>query len=296
MAVRVAIRHHTQYEYDRPVWLFPHVLRLKPVAHSRTPVEAYALNIVPATHSIHWQQDPFGNYQARVVFRETTTHLSITVALTARLVVFNPFDFYLESYAEHFPFPYEETLRKGLVPYLEIAERGPRLMGWLADLNRRLVVSSHPGTVDYLVGLNRLVYQDVAYTTRMEPGVQTSEQTLEWALGSCRDSSWLLVQILRHLGLAARFVSGYLVQLKANVQSQGSVSGPKADAAFLHAWAEVYLPGAGWLGLDPTSGLLAGEGHLPLACTPEPTSAAPVTGSTGPAETTFTFASTVARV
>jgi len=292
MAIRVALHHETCYRYDTSVILSPHVFRLRPAAHSRTPIKSYSIRVEPSKHFINWQQDPFGNYLARVVFTEPAKELKVTVELVAEMTVINPFDFFVEEYAQLFPFEYDEQLKKELLPYLEIREDGPLLKGWLA-----LVDSTHRNPVDFLVDLNRRLQQDIAYSIRMEPGVQTCEETLERAIGSCRDSAWLLVQILRHLGLAARFVSGYLVQLTADVKSLDGPSGPEEDFTDLHAWAEVYIPGAGWIGLDPTSGLFAGEGHIPLACTPDPVSAAPITGGFfGEAECEFAFVNAVTRI
>jgi uncharacterized protein (DUF2126 family)/transglutaminase-like putative cysteine protease len=291
MAIRVALNHITSYRYDRPVKLSPHVVRLRPAVHSRTPIEAYSLKIRPEEHFINWQQDPFGNYLARLVFPEPAGELHLEVDLVAEMTVINPFDFFIEEAAEHYPFEYEPALRKELVPYLEIAEDGPRLKRWLGGFDR-----GRRRSVDFLVGLNQALHRDVAYRIRLDPGVQSCEETLEKAIGSCRDSAWLLVQILRHLGLAARFVSGYLVQLTADVKSLDGPSGPEQDFTDLHAWAEVYVPGAGWIGLDPTSGLFAGEGHIPLACTPDPASAAPLTGSTDDCEVVFSHRNTVTRI
>ena len=291
MSVRVAITHRTDYLYDRPVALSPHVFRLRPAVHSRTPITAYSLTITPEKHFINWQQDPFGNYQARVVFLEKAPKLTVTVDLVADMTVINPFDFFLDDAAERIPVAYDERLHKELMPYLEIHEDGPLLREWVdgIDLSPRK-------TIDFLVDLNRQLWQDISYTIRMEPGVQTCEDTLTKARGSCRDSAWLLVQILRRIGLAARFVSGYLVQLTADVKSLDGPSGPEIDFTDLHAWTEVYLPGAGWIGLDPTSGLFAGEGHIPLACSPHPTGAAPVTGATDPCEVEFRFRNEVRRI
>jgi uncharacterized protein (DUF2126 family)/transglutaminase-like putative cysteine protease len=291
MSIRIAINHRTTYKYDRLVSLSPHVFRLRPAVHSRTPIEAYSFKVTPKEHFINWQQDPFGNYMARVVFPEKTKELSIEVEVIAGMIVINPFDFFVESYAEQYPFVYKELLAGELTPYLETTEKGPRLMEWLSGVS----LANTPIN-DFLVSINRRVNHDIAYSIRMEPGVQTCEQTLEKALGSCRDSAWLLVQILRHLGLAARFVSGYLVQLTADVKSLDGPSGPVNDFTDLHAWAEVYIPGAGWIGLDPTSGLFAGEGHIPLACTPHYVSAAPVVGATDKCETEFSFSNTVTRI
>ncbi|NOV28386.1 DUF2126 domain-containing protein [Methylomonas sp. ZR1] len=292
MSIRVAINHKTSYHYDHPVQLTPHVLRLRPASHSRTAVSAYSLTIKPDKHFINWQQDPFGNYLARLVFPEKTTEFSIEVDLIADMTVINPFDFFLEEYAEHYPFAYPEQLAKELAPYLEIREQGPLLKGFLAGLKR-----DKQGIVDFLVSINQAVNQVVNYAIRMEPGVQSCEETLEKKLGSCRDSGWLLVQVLRHMGLAARFVSGYLVQLVADVKSLDGPSGTDHDFTDLHAWAEVYIPGAGWIGMDPTSGLFAGEGHIPLACTADYVSAAPVSGGfIGKAETTFDFSNRVSRI
>lgn len=291
MSIRVAINHKTHYTYDRAVSLSPHVFRLRPAPHCRTPIEAYSLRIRPETHFINWQQDPFGNYQARVVFPEKGSELYIEVDVVADMTVINPFEFFVESYAENFPFTYDPQLARELVPYLEVQEAGPLLTAWLAEVKR-----DEMPIIDFLVALNHRLYSDIAYSIRMEPGVQSCEETLERALGSCRDSGWLLVQILRHLGLAARFASGYLVQLTADVPALDGPSGPSADFTDLHAWAEVYLPGAGWVGLDPTSGLFAGEGHIPLACTPHPVSAAPVTGATDKCEVTFAFDNSVRRL
>jgi len=291
MSIRVACRHVTRYSFDRAVNLSPHVLRLRPAPHSRTPIHSYALRIEPKNHFINWQQDPFGNYLARLVFPEKCRELTIDVELVADMTVINPFDFFIEEYAQKIPFTYEAQLRKELAPYFEISEEGPLLKEWLAKVDR-----SETPAVDFLVALNQRLWETLRYTVRMEVGVQSCEETLARQSGSCRDSSWLLVQILRHLGLAARFVSGYLVQLTADEKSLDGPSGPEADFTDLHAWAEVFIPGAGWVGLDPTSGLFAGEGHIPLACTPHPVSAAPVTGATDVCEVEFSFENRVERI
>jgi len=291
MTIRVAIRHKTIYSFDRPVSLSPHVFRLRPAVHSRTPIKAYALRIEPKNHFINWQQDPFGNILARVVFPDKCQKLSVEVEVIADMTVINPFDFFVEDYAEKYPFKYDSLTLKELQPYLELAENGPLLLQWVKDFD-----VSKRSINDFLVDINRKVFSAVSYNIRMEVGIQSCEETLKIRSGSCRDSAWLLVQILRHLGLAARFVSGYLVQLTSDIKSLDGPSGPEHDFTDLHAWTEVYIPGAGWIGLDPTSGLLAGEGHIPLACTPDPASAAPVSGGTDKCEVEFEFSNTVDRL
>jgi uncharacterized protein (DUF2126 family)/transglutaminase-like putative cysteine protease len=291
MAIHVAIDHSTRYQYDRPVRLSPHLIRLTPAPHTRTPLHDYRLDIEPKNHRLYWQQDPFGNLIARAVFPEPVNELHVRVRLVADMTVINPFDFFMEEYAEHYPFEYEPALRHELSPYFELTERGPQLMKWLAGERR-----DKQHIVDFLVGLNARLQQRINYTVRMEPGIQTCEETFERSLGSCRDTGWLLVQILRHMGIAARFVSGYLVQLTADEKSLDGPSGPEQDFTDLHAWAEAYIPGAGWIGLDPTSGLFAGEGHIPLTCTPDPVSAAPLTGFSDKCEVTFVHENVVTRV
>ena len=291
MSIHVALNHVTHYRYDRLVQLGPQVVRLRPAPHSRSRVLSYALQIEPGEHFINWQQDPFANYQARLVFPQPTTEFKVTVDLVVEMAVYNPFDFFLEPHAEQIPFRYEAAQAKDLAPYLAVQPLTPLLKGYLQTIDRE-----PRATVDFLVALNRQLQQDVRYLIRMEPGVQTPEQTLQLRSGSCRDSSWLLVQLLRHLGLAARFVSGYLIQLKADVKALDGPSGTDLDFTDLHAWCEVFIPGAGWVGLDPTSGLFAGEGHIPLACTPEPSSAAPVEGGVDPCEVEFSHHMAVQRV
>ena len=291
MSIHVALNHVTHYRYDRPVLLSPQVVRLRPAPHARTPVLAYSLKVLPAAHFVNWQQDPQSNWLARLVFPERTRELRVEVDLVAELSVINPFDFFLEPRAEKFPFKYADEQLHELAPYMVKQPATPLFAKYLAAVPRE-----PKPMVDFLVALNQRLAQEVRYLIRMEPGVQTPEQTLSSASGSCRDSGWLLVQLARHLGFAARFVSGYLIQLKADVKSLDGPSGPAADFTDLHAWCEIYLPGAGWIGLDPTSGLFAGEGHIPLACTPEPSSAAPVEGFTEKAETEFSHAMKVERV
>ncbi len=295
MSIQVALHHRTHYRYERPVTLSAHEVRLRPAPHCRTPVLSYSLNVKPDRHFINWQQDIFGNYIARFVFPEKAVELEVTVDLVADMTVVNPFDFFMESYADRFPFAYRGELARDLTPYLAIEEHGNRLKQWLADFRARHWTNGG-ATIDFLVEVNRRLAADIKYLVRMEPGVQTCEQTLGLGSGSCRDSGWLLVQILRHCGLAARFVSGYLIQLTADVKALDGPAGPEHDFTDLHAWAEAYIPGAGWIGLDPTSGLLAGEGHIPLACTPSPASAAAIIGAVDPCETRFDFAMSVTRI
>ncbi|WP_018415403.1 DUF2126 domain-containing protein [Teredinibacter turnerae] len=291
MTIRVAIHHNTYYKFDRLVNLSPHVIRLRPAPHSRTPIRAYSMKIKPETHFLNWQQDAFGNYLARIVFPERTNEFSVEVEVQADMTVINPFDFFLEESAEEFPFTYSAQELKELQPYLEKKPGGP-----LFDELVKSIPLDKKRTIDFLVDVNQRLEKLIEYTIRLEPGVQEPEDTLEKALGSCRDTGWLMVQLLRHLGLAARFASGYLVQLKPDTKSLDGPSGTEHDFTDLHAWCEVYLPGAGWVGLDPTSGLFASEGHIPLACTPDPVSAAPISGFTDKCEVKFNYENEVARI
>jgi uncharacterized protein (DUF2126 family)/transglutaminase-like putative cysteine protease len=291
MALKIVISHKTIYKYDRKVSLSPHIFRLRPAPHSRTPIESYSIKITPENQFFNWQQDPFGNYVARLVFPDKTEELSVDVEIIADLKTINPFDFFIEEYAEEFPFDYTDTIKKELQPYLEITDKGELLQEFIKTID-----FTPRKTIYFLIDINQKIYEFLNYNIRMDPGVQTCEETLGQKNGSCRDYAWLFVQTLRHLGFGARFVSGYLVQLKSDEKSLDGPSGPEEDFTDLHAWAEVYLPGAGWIGFDATSGLLAGEGHIPLACTPSFESAAPVSGMTDVCETEFFFENSVKRI
>ena len=313
MSIHVALHHKTHYQYDRLINLGPQVVRLRPAPHTRTRILSYSLREVPKQHFINWQQDPQSNYLARLVFPEPTREFCVEVDLVAEMAVLNPFDFFLEPHAEKFPFEYDHALDHELAPFQSQCPLSPKFQDYFNALRAEILgdqaaragkkpepeAASSPATLrtnDFLVAVNQRVWKDLKYTIRLEPGVQKPEETLEKMSGSCRDSAWLLCQLFRHFGLASRFVSGYLVQLKADVKSLDGPSGTEKDFTDLHAWTEVYLPGAGWIGLDPTSGLLAGEGHIPLACAPDPSSAAPITGLVDECECVFSHEMTVSRI
>jgi len=296
MGKKIELNHQTRYEYGRSVALGPQVIQLRPALHCRTPILSYSLEVAPAEHLVHWQLDPFNNRLARLIFSGKTREFIVNVNLVADVSPLNPFDFFLDPGADNYPFAYSADARLSLQPYLAVEPAGPLTGQFVAGFRDR-----KSGTVAFILDLNRKLRDDIAYVTRLEPGVQTCEQTLQSRSGSCRDSAWLLVQILRHLGIAARFVSGYLIQLAADASSpdgplDGPPDGPRTDSADLHAWAEAFLPGAGWIGLDPTSGLLAGEGHIPLVCTPTASQAAPISGTVEPAETRFSHSLSICRL
>ena len=291
MAIHIALSHRTSYRYDRAITLGPQTVRLKPAPHCRTPILSYSLKVEPAEHFINWQQDPQGNYAARLVFPQPTKVFSVAVDLVAEMTVFNPFDFFLDPSAEQIPLTYEPQLATELAPFLRQDPATPAFTAFMQSLDL-----TPRASINFLVDLNLRVNRAVRYIIRLEHGVQSADQTLTLGCGSCRDSAWLLVQVLRHLGLAARFVSGYLVQLRPDTPPTAGAPVIAQDFTDLHAWCEVFLPGAGWIGLDATSGLLAGEGHLPLACSPEPSSAAPISGVVERCQTTFDFAMSVTRI
>ncbi|MFM6192473.1 DUF2126 domain-containing protein [Planktothrix sp.] len=290
MSIKVSLNHQISYQFERSVILGPHTLGLRPSPHCRTPILSYSLKIFPAHYQLTWLQDHDGNFLARVNFPESTDFLQIEVDLIAQIQPINPFNFFIESYAANYPFEYETRLAQELIPFLEIRESGELLKNWV-DINYK----KNLYILDFLLELNQKLSQTIEYQVRFEPGIQTCEETLEKKIGSCRDTAWLLVQILRHYGLATRFVSGYLIQLRNDIPPLDGEPGPLQDNADLHAWVEVYLPGAGWLGLDPTSGLITAEGHIPLMCVADPLEARPVQGTFEPCESKLNFAVTVSR-
>ncbi|HMH08163.1 MAG TPA: transglutaminase family protein, partial [Terriglobales bacterium] len=295
MGIQVALNHRTQYRYDKAVSVGPQVIRLRPAPHCRTPILGYSLSVTPSGHLLNWQFDLHNNHLARLLFPDKTSEFIVEVGLVAELSPFNPFDFFLEPGVEDYPFEYSPELAKDLEPYRwidpSVDSAGPLLQAFLGKLSRE-----KRGTISFLVDLNRRVRDQIEYVTRLDPGVQTCQQTLEKGTGSCRDSAWLLVQILRHLGIAARFVSGYLIQLAADESASDAANGPQSDSADFHAWAEAFLPGAGWIGLDPTSGLFAGEGHIPLVCTPNASKAAPIEGTVELADVDFSYSMSIRRL
>ena len=291
MSIQIALNHRTQYRYDKAVSIGPQVIRLRPAPHCRTPILSYSLNVAPAGHLLHWQLDAHNNHLARLLFPNKTNEFVVEVNLVAELSPFNPFDFFLEPGVEDYPFEYALELAKDLEPYRSVDRAGPLLQTFLGKLS-----GEKRGTISFLVDVNRRVRNEIEYVTRLDPGVQTCEQTLEKCTGSCRDSAWLLVQILRHMGIAARFVSGYLIQLAADERAPEGQSGPQTESADFHAWAEAFLPGAGWIGMDPTSGLLAGEGHIPLVCTPNASKAAPIEGTVELANVDFSYSMSIRRL
>ncbi len=291
--MRVSIAHRTHYRFDRAVRLAPHEIRLRPAPHSRTPTAAYELQVGPAQHRVHWQHDSAGNQVARVVFQEPASELAIDVAFDADITQFNPFDFLLDPRAEHLPVDYSHE-SANLTPYLQATEHGPRLLEWLRGFEAQR--HDDPSTLDTLMRLNQQVAATIRYLVRHDPGVQSCEATLAAASGSCRDSGWLLVQALRHCGVASRFVSGYLVQLAGITHAMTQESVDEKDRVDLHAWAEAYLPGAGWIGFDATSGLLAAEGHIPLAVSATHEGAAPVSGTVEPSAVELEFDMRLTRI
>ncbi|KIN74863.1 transglutaminase family protein [Sulfitobacter guttiformis] len=290
MSITASIYHLTHYKYDRPVTLGPQLIRLRPAPHSRTRVISHSLTVSPAAHFVNHQQDPYGNWQARLVFPEPVREFKIEVDLVADMSVYNPFDFFVEDSAKEFPLTYDADIAPDLSIYMRTEPVGLLLQAFLGSVSRSPMV-----TIDFLVMLNSRLASEINYEIRMEAGVQPAETTLGRAAGSCRDTSWLLVQVLRNLGLAARFVSGYLIQLKPDLIAIDGPAGTDKDFTDLHAWVEVYLPGAGWVGLDPTSGLLAGESHIPLAATPHYRHAAPISGVASAADVEFSFDMQVTR-
>lgn len=291
MGLTVTLNHKTEYRYDRPIQLGPQLVRLKPAAHARTQVSSWALKVGPQKHFINSLQDPYGNFLTRILFPERTDHFSLEVNLTADLTVFNPFDFFLEPECETWPMAWSDMQRQSWTPWLKKAEHGPLFSRFL-----KAIPTARTQTIPFLVDVNQRIAQAVSYRIRLEPNIQTPEETLRLASGSCRDSALLLVELLRHLDLPARFVSGYLIQLKPDQRPLQAPYGPSEDFTDLHAWAEVFIPGAGWIGLDPTSGLLTGEGHIPLAATPDPSEAAPVSGLLEPCESSFHHSMTTSRI
>ncbi|HEY0189802.1 MAG TPA: transglutaminase family protein [Kofleriaceae bacterium] len=293
--MRVVIQHRSRYVYPRPALLGPQVIRLRPTDHTRARIERYQLAIEPE-HRLHWQRDPHGNHVARVTFKagQAIPALDIVVEMAVDIRPINPFDFFIDERTSRVPFLYPEQLDAELAPYLETGDPAYRLgkkgVGLLASL------PASGSTLDILIGLNAAVQQHVSYVIRDEPGVWTPEDTLIQGRGSCRDAAVLLVAMMRARGIAARFVSGYLVQLADEGMIPDEPKGVGRDVVDLHAWAEAYVPGAGWIGFDGTSGLLCGEGHIPLAATASPSHAAPLDGTADTTAAAVEFSTSIARL
>ena len=290
--MKIALKHHTLYQFDRTVRLGPHEVRLYPAPHCRTPIISYALQVEPHAETIDWKTDSDGNTMVQLTFALLADALHVTAEMVVDMTPINPFDFHIATDAAYYPFEYSLETARAMVPFLAHDPHSAPLQNFLGNFRQQQHNAVLP-TIELLIALNQHVFTHTRYNTRMLPGVQPPEQTLALGSGSCRDSAWLLVHALRHLGIAACFASSYLIQLKNSAHVAQDNTKDNAD---LHAWAEAFIPGAGWIGLDATSGLLASEGHIPLACAPVPCNAAPINGSTEPCQVNFSFEMEVTRL
>ena len=290
--MRLHLQHRSRYEYATPALLGAHTLRLHPAPHTRARVETYRLLVEPSAR-IRWYSDPFGNRLARVDFAadQAITSFEVVVELAVQIEPVNPFDFLLEPIAERTPFAYPAALARELQPFLALDDPAYAVGPEFAALDERLPREGE--TVPLLDRLNQAVHESVRYVIREETGVFTPEQSLVEGRASCRDSSLLLSAVLRRRGLATRFVSGYLVQLTDEGMLPDQPKGMARDVVDLHAWCEVYLPGAGWVGLDATSGLFCGESHIPLCCAATPALASPIEGTSDTPASDVAFSMTV---
>ena len=263
---RYKILHRTYYNFAGKVWLEPHTLRLRPRENHELRIESSELKITPAA-SLRWFRDVEDNSVAIATFDTHADQLIIESEIIIQQYNEAPLDFLVADYAIDYPFNYKSEDLAVLSPYMFSSEQ--QGTGLLADLIAAVWQPGEP--IQSYALLQRLcvhIQQTLAYALREEPGVQSVEDTLSIGSGSCRDQAYLFMQAARHLGLAARFVSGYL-KAEPSAFNYGST----------HAWAEVFLPGAGWKGFDPTLGLVVGNDHTAVAVSRLPEAVPPVEGS-----------------
>jgi transglutaminase-like putative cysteine protease len=268
--MKLQIHHHTCYSYAKVVSLAPHSIYLRPREDTFTRLEAFRIDVSP-TGVKHWVRDACDNLHLRIFFPDPDREITIDLSMTILNAPRNPYDFLLDAHAAFFPFQYTREEYAALQPYLEPVEPDPS--GSVNQWARACRTGRETETVPFLADLNRHVHEGFEYGQRKEPGVQTPGETLEKGSGTCRDFAWLLTETCRRLGLAARFTSGYLY-----VPGQETAEGALAEST-LHAWTEVYLPGAGWKGFDPANGVACNEYYLPTASAPVPQTASPVQGT-----------------
>ncbi len=293
--MRLLVQHQSTWAYPSPAALGPHLIRLRPASHTQADIETYGLTVSPVG-DIRWLQDPYGNFVGRLTYPAGTTveSLQVGVEFTCDIKPVNPFDFFVDDRCKDAPFTYPAEMLPDLAPFLDRNEASVAGGMWLEEFLDTLPRDGD--TVQLIVKLNEAVNKVTKYVIREEAGIWTPEQTLAAGRGSCRDSAVLLIAALRSRGLAARFVSGYLIQLTDDGMIPGEKKGVATDVVDLHAWAEVYVPGGGWIGLDATSGLLCGEGHIPLACTASPPLAAPVEGTSDTTAESVLFSMKIQRL
>ncbi len=269
--LRISIEHSNRYRYTRPVELTKHRLMLRPSENHGLNILESSLEVSPL-HQISWEHDVFDNSVAHLNFTEKTDELIITSRYELEQFNLNPFDFVMEIYTNDLPFAYRGDDAIDLQPFMQpqFPEAEAAVREWLRPF---LDAEGRGKTLDFLLATNSAIAEQFGYGRREEEGTQTPAETLKLRTGTCRDFALLFMEIARHMGLAARYVSGYLCS------SAEDETAPEVADNSTHAWTEIYLPGAGWKGFDPTSGILAAGYHVRVAATRNPAQATPIRGS-----------------
>lgn len=273
MAGLMTVRHVTRYSYASDVTLGPHRLMLRPRdSHDLRLVET-TLSVSPHAE-LRWIHDVFGNSIAIATFSEEARELVIESTLRLKRYPYVPPSMDIDEDAATYPFIYAPDDRRDLGPLRESHYPDPK--GRLTEWASGFVMAKGTDTLALLEDINVGIHQGFVYMPREEEGTQTPVETLERGSGTCRDLALLFIETARHLGLGARFVTGYLYDPALDT---GETGGAVQGAGATHAWAEVFLPGAGWVEYDPTNGLIGSEALIRVAVTRDPSQAAPISGS-----------------